>query len=118
MNKKVDWLVKYKAAYWEIIQCYTHSIFLVPFQCSIEEIHGNVLVLIKPLNDKRLEPPKKEKASIIEGSFFGIYLSGSLYESKSEAEAFLFKHFRGTTEFKGDQWKLIVVNSKRYPEKP
>lgn len=60
----VAWLIKYKATYW----FYTHSIFLVPFQCSIEEVHGNVLVLIKPLNDKWLEPPKKEKPSITEGS--------------------------------------------------
>lgn len=45
----------------------THSIFLVPFQCSIEEIHGNVFILIKPLNDKWLEPPKKKTILLLKG---------------------------------------------------
>lgn len=52
--------IEIKVASWGIIQCYTHSIFLVPFKGSVEEIHGNVFVLIKPLNDKWLEPPNKE----------------------------------------------------------
>ncbi len=98
VNKKAVLSGLVKATYWEIIQCYTHSIFLVPFQCSVEEIHGNVLVLIKPLNDKWLEPPKKEMSSIIELlnhswmyflTFGSFHLSLGLLYKNNSAQGFL-----------------------------
>lgn len=43
---------------------------------------------------------------------------GLLHPNNFETKAlYLFKHFQGTTVFKGDQWKSIVLHSERYPEK-
>jgi len=44
-----------------IIIMITHAILLVPLQRPVEEVHGDVLVLAQPLDDKRLEPPGEQR---------------------------------------------------------
>lgn len=42
----------------------TYPVFLIPLQSAIKEVHGHVLVLIQPLNNKRLKPPDKRESNM------------------------------------------------------
>lgn len=51
----------------------THPIFLVSLQGAVEEIHGDVFILIQPLNNKRLEPPAERQIHTVSQSSCRIY---------------------------------------------
>lgn len=77
-----------------------YSILLVPFQRSIEEIHGDVFILIEPLDDKWLEPSEREK-NIWRVRIVVVHYKTGDFQRTSLANSFfyLFKHFLGQKQF-------------------